>query len=303
MLSQQLKVFLRVADCGSFSKAAKELFVTPASVMKHMNALEKRLGVALVRRSNRGIELTEAGVSLYADGKKLAVYAEQAAAKAMAAGQFAGIVIRVGSSLLNPGKVLTNIWEPLRKENPQYTFRIVPYEDTRGQILSLVASLGENIDVLVGSFNSRSMLVRANYLPLGTYRLCVAVPSRHRLAGRSKLALTDLYGERLVMVKSGDTELLDDFHDMLKTKHPQIRIEEAGYYYDADTFNACERDGSLLLTLDAWADIHPSLVTLPIDWDGLISYGILYAKNPDDRVRIFIDIIRKARDKGLLARQ
>lgn len=60
MLSQQLQVFLQVVDCGSFSKAAKQLMVTPASVMKHMNTLENRLGVTLLKRSNQGIELTAA---------------------------------------------------------------------------------------------------------------------------------------------------------------------------------------------------------------------------------------------------
>lgn len=54
MLSQQFRVFLTVAECGSFSGAAKKLLVTPASVMKHMNALEARIGAALLIRTHRG---------------------------------------------------------------------------------------------------------------------------------------------------------------------------------------------------------------------------------------------------------
>lgn len=88
--------------------------------------------------------------------------------------------------------------------------------------------------------------------------------------------MQDLHGQHLMMVKSGDTELIDHFHDVLKLSHPQILIEEAGYYYDMDTFNSCEQSGSLLLTLDAWADIHPSLVTIPVKWEHQITYGILY---------------------------
>ena len=53
MFSQPFLVFLQVAESGSFSKAAARLLVTPASVMKHMNTLEGRLGLTLVRRSNR----------------------------------------------------------------------------------------------------------------------------------------------------------------------------------------------------------------------------------------------------------
>lgn len=48
--------------------------------------------------------------------------------------------------------------------------------------------------------------------------------------------------------------------------YPQIILEDVGYFYDLDTFNRCEEEGCLLLTLDAWDIIHPSLITLPVDW-------------------------------------
>lgn len=292
MLSQQFLVFLQVVDCGSFSKAAKQLMVTPASVMKHMNTLESRLGVTLLKRSNQGIELTDAGRSLYKDGKKLLVSVENAVARAKNAELTKGITIRVGSSLLNPSRVLTDLWAPLREKYPKYKFHIVPYEDTKEQILSVISSLGERIDLLVGSFNSKTMRETANYLNLGEYQLCVAVPQGHPLATRKELTLRDLHGEHLMMVKSGDTELLDHFHDMLTMTHPQILVEEAGYYYDMDTFNACEQTGSLLLTLDAWVNIHTSLVTLPVKWEYKVPYGILYSKKPSDDVEEFIQLIK-----------
>ena len=292
MISQQLQVFLQVAECGSFSKAAQKMMVTPASVMKHMNTLEERLGVKLVKRSSQGIKLTAAGKSLYKDGKKLAALAENAVSRAKNAERSEGITIRVGSSLLNPSRVLTDLWAPLREKYPQYKFHIVPYQDTKEQILSVISSLGERIDLLVGAFNSKTMRKAADYLNLGEYRLCVAVPERNPLASRKELTLRDLYGERLMMVKGGDTELLDHFHHMLTTAHSQIQVEEAGYYYDMDTFNTCEQTGSLLLTLDAWASIHPSLVTILVKWDYRIPYGILYAKTPSDDVKTFISIIK-----------
>lgn len=295
MLSQQLQVFLQVVDCGSFSKAAKQLFVTPASIMKHMNALERRLGVTLLKRSHQGIELTAAGKSLYQDGKKLLTSAENAVVRAKSAALTEGITIRVGSSLLNPSSVLTDLWTPLREKYPNYKFHIVPYEDTKEQILSVISSLGDRIDLLVGSFNSKAMRETSNYLNLGDYQLCIAVPRGHPLAAKKDLTLHDLHGEHLMMVKSGDTELLDHFHDMLKMTHPQIWIEEVGYYYDMDTFNTCEQTGSLLLTLDAWANIHPSLVTLPIKPEYKVPYGILYSKKPSDEVKRFVEIIKEHR--------
>ena len=264
MLSQQLQVFLQVADCGSFTKAARRLMITPASVMKHINTLEGRLGVTLFKRDKKGVVLTAAGRSLVQDGKKMAALAKNAEARAKRAEQEEGIVIRVGSSLLNPSKALTDLWGPLRAAYPQYKFHIVPYTDTKEERLAIIAALGEKFDLLVGAFDSKRILTQANYLILGDYHLCVAVPKGHRLAAKKVLSIQDLHGERLIKVKRGETERLDHFQDILQLTHPQIIVEEADYYYDLDTFNACEQNGALLLTLDAWAEIHPSLIKLPV---------------------------------------
>lgn len=294
MLSQQLQVFLQVADCGSFTKAARRLMITPASVMKHINTLEGRLGVTLFKRDKKGVVLTAAGRSLVQDGKKMAALAQNAEARAKRAEQEEGIVIRVGSSLLNPSKALTDLWGPLRAAYPQYKFHIVPYTDTKEERLAIIAALGEKFDLLVGAFDSKRILTQANYLILGDYHLCVAVPKGHRLAAKKVLSIQDLHGERLIKVKRGETERLDHFQDILQLTHPQIIVEEADYYYDLDTFNACEQNGALLLTLDAWAEIHPSLITLPVQWDYTVPYGILYAKEPSQEVLQFLQILKSA---------
>lgn len=44
MISSQLATFIAVAKCGSFSKAAENLFVSPTAVMKQIDVLEGRLG-------------------------------------------------------------------------------------------------------------------------------------------------------------------------------------------------------------------------------------------------------------------
>lgn len=293
MISRQLQVFLRVADCGSFSKAAAQLFVTPASVMKQINILENMYGTELLKRSYRGIELTEAGKILYADGQKMLALSRETEAKIKNAGRQAGITIRLGSSLLCPSRLLLDVWAPLQQKYRQYKFRIVPFEDTKEEIISLIASLGERMDIIAGSFNSRTMLKYADPLQLGYSKFCIAVPKGHRLADRKLLEPEDLYGERLMLVKSGDAELIDRFYELMRQKHPQIQLEETSYYYDIDTFNVCEQTGTLLLTLDLWADIHPSLITLPVNWEYKIPYGILYPKNPTPELKEFIAILQQ----------
>ena len=45
MYNPQLETFIRVADAGSFNKAAEESFITPTAVIKQINLLEDSLGV------------------------------------------------------------------------------------------------------------------------------------------------------------------------------------------------------------------------------------------------------------------
>ena len=61
MESRLLEVFVQVAELGSFSKAAQRLYITPSAVIQQVNRLEDELGVRLLLRSKKGVELTPAG--------------------------------------------------------------------------------------------------------------------------------------------------------------------------------------------------------------------------------------------------
>ena len=57
MYNPQLETFLKVADCGSFNKAAEELYISPTAVVKQINLLESSLDLQLFTRTHRGILL------------------------------------------------------------------------------------------------------------------------------------------------------------------------------------------------------------------------------------------------------
>jgi DNA-binding transcriptional LysR family regulator len=58
---EELEVFVAVVEAGGFSAAAKRLEATPAAVSRRIKGLEQRLGVRLLQRTTRKIQLTEAG--------------------------------------------------------------------------------------------------------------------------------------------------------------------------------------------------------------------------------------------------
>ena len=76
LYNPRLDVFINVANAGSFTKAAKEEYITPAAVMKQINLLEKELGVQLFERTHQGLCLTNAGHTLYQDAQRGGARAE-----------------------------------------------------------------------------------------------------------------------------------------------------------------------------------------------------------------------------------
>lgn len=60
-LTDELRVFARLAQAGSISRVARELDLSVASVSKRLSGLEARLGVRLFQRSTQGLSLTDEG--------------------------------------------------------------------------------------------------------------------------------------------------------------------------------------------------------------------------------------------------
>lgn len=68
----ELITFIKVAETGSFSHAASQLFVTQPAISKRIAALESNLGVQLFDRIGRQVQLTEAGIRLLPKARKMA---------------------------------------------------------------------------------------------------------------------------------------------------------------------------------------------------------------------------------------
>ena len=66
-----LTTFVRIADSGSISSAARTLRLSVPMASRHLRALEKDLGVALVRRTTRRMDLTDAGAELLKRARRL----------------------------------------------------------------------------------------------------------------------------------------------------------------------------------------------------------------------------------------
>ncbi len=292
MFNSQLPVFVCVADCRSFTKAAEKLYISPTAVMKQMNALEAHLNLKLMDRTRHGIHLTPAGEVIYKDAKFLFDYSRRSIEHARQAMNIRDTTFCVGTSLLNPAKPFMDLWYRVNRAFPNYKLHLVPFEDDHRGILKEIASLGEKFDFLVGVCDSKLWLDQCKMLPLGQYKKMCAVSRDHPLAKKKRLKITDLYGQTLMMVKAGDSQTNDFIRNDLQRNHPQIRIEDTAQFYDISVFNRCAETRNVLLSLECWQDVHPALVTLPVDWDYSITYGLLYALDAPEDVQRFVRAVK-----------
>lgn len=68
---KQLEAFVQVAEGGSFSKAAKELFLTQPTISSHISSLERELNARLFVRNTKEVSLSEDGIILYKYAKQM----------------------------------------------------------------------------------------------------------------------------------------------------------------------------------------------------------------------------------------
>lgn len=292
MYNPKLDTLIAAADCGSLTRAAEKLYISPTAVMKQINSLEDHLKVKLIERGRSGVKLTPAGEIIYRDAKFMIDYSHKSVAAAMAAAHTYDTTFCVGTSLLNPAKPFMDLWYRVNKDFPGYKLHLVPFEDDHDGILSEIEKLGEKFDFLIGVCDSKAWLSLCQFLPLGRYKKMIAVSREHRLAGKKLIDIEDLYGETLMMVCQGDSGINDFVRNDLQKNHPKIRIEDTLPFYDMSVFNRCAETDRVLLTIECWTEVHPGLVSIPVNWDYSIPYGLLYSLNASEDVLQFVDKAR-----------
>jgi len=291
MYDRHLDCFIMVADLGSFSKAAERLFISPNAVIKQINLLESDLGITLFIRTNRGVNLTEAGKIIYQDARRIIRISQQAIETAKNIEDIEIQSIRIGTSMLRPSKTIIDRWVPLSEKYPSIKLQITPFEDSQSTWYKTLDNLGKDIDVVASIYPSTLWGNRCQVLELTKLPLCCTVARTHPLAKKEILNFEDLYGQTLIMVERGDTSYIDLLRDEIEQHHPQIHIHDVPSY-DMTVFNQCEITNGLLITISTWAELHPSLVTIPCNWDFSVPYGIIYSLHPSKGVVKFIEAMK-----------
>lgn len=290
MFDGRLETFVKVAECGSFTKAADMLFVTPTAVMKQINALEKELSATLFDRTNHGLRLTKAGESFLRDARYILEYMERAIQKAREIEEGENRKsIRIGTSVMTPAKFILDIWSEVQSRMPTLKIELIPFENNPVNAVEILKNLGQHIDV-VGGLYDENFLKERGCLASHMYdkKILLAVPVTHALSAETLITPEKLKGRKVLFIRRGWNRFIDDLRDKLEKQG--VRTEDFEMF-NITAYNRAVAENTPIITVDGWQDVHPLLKLIPTSWNDSIPFGVFYSPTPTKLVKKFIGLL------------
>ncbi|WP_170074906.1 selenium metabolism-associated LysR family transcriptional regulator [Paraclostridium dentum] len=221
---KQLEVFVAVAKYNSFSKAAKELFLTQPTVSAHIQNLEKSLDTVLVNRNNKVITLTKAGEILY----EHAIYILNNCKKAVYdikeySGKIEG-VIDLACSSIPETYILPDFLKSFYTNYPNVKFSISRYDsqDAISEILNERISFG-----FVGSKVNNKQI---EYIDLIDDELVLIAPKNLIIENENGfIDIEKLYNLKFIMRKDGSGTQSIVINKLKSNKIPLNSLDTIAY--------------------------------------------------------------------------
>ncbi|WP_394236961.1 LysR family transcriptional regulator [Niallia oryzisoli] len=201
---QHLKYFVEVARQKNFTRASQVLLVSQPSISKMIKSLEDELKVTLLDRSERKIELTDAGAIVYDQAVKILQAFEDVYSSVNELTQVKKGTVKLGLMPTTGVLLFPNVLAGFKKEYPQIDIQMVEYNAK--QLKYKVEEGDIDLGITVLPVNTELF----ETIPLLSEELVVLVDSEHWLVKSESVSLADLKNESFIL-------LTEDFalHDVV----------------------------------------------------------------------------------------
>ncbi|HZD58886.1 MAG TPA: selenium metabolism-associated LysR family transcriptional regulator [Anaerolineae bacterium] len=182
----QLRAFVSIVEKGTFSAAARTMGVSQPAVSLQIQALEEYIGVDLLDRRTKKVQLTEAGRLFYPTALQIVSQVDNVQHQLEELGESVRGRLSVGGSTIPGEYVLPKLLGRFKKEYPDVsiTLRIGDTSEIAEQVIS-----GE---LQVGLIGAKIGAGQLNARPFLHDELVFIVPADHKLAQKHVLTLSDL---------------------------------------------------------------------------------------------------------------
>jgi LysR family transcriptional regulator, hydrogen peroxide-inducible genes activator len=194
---KDLKYLVALADTGHFGKAAERTFVSQPTLSAQLKKLEEYLGVKLVERQPRNVQLTEVGKQVVVRARRMLDEGDQIVALARSnkdplAGRLKlALIPTIGPYLL------PRVMQKIRKALPQLGLML--YEHQTEALLKRLHDGEIDLGIMALPIAQDGMETRELYEEAFT----VALPNHHALAAKSTIKVQDLKGQTLLLLEDG----------------------------------------------------------------------------------------------------
>ncbi len=197
----QLKIFCKVVELQSFSKAGESVHLSQPTVSSHIKDLEEHFGTRLVDRLSRQVMPTKAGELLFDYARQLIALRDQTeAAMAEFSGKIKGRLV-LGGSTIPGGYVLPRIIGLFSKRYPDVQVALKVGDSS--EIINHV--LTGHIEAGIVGAKYRDKLLEQR--PVMADDMCLVLPSDHRWSGHKQIRLQELIGEPFIVREPGSGTL------------------------------------------------------------------------------------------------
>ena len=169
---KQLRSFVTVADCGSFTQAAVRLYTSQPTVSAHIRQLEDELHETLFLRTTKSLAITARGQELY----DYAVHVLELQDQLLDAWAQDEHTIRLGASTIPSAYILPEVLPPFRAQHPDAVFSVLQ-SDSAGVLQQLRAGRFE-----LGFAGAQEQSPELVFLPFFRDRMVLITPNTPHFA-------------------------------------------------------------------------------------------------------------------------
>ena len=201
MLLRQMKYFAAVVECGSFTEAAEQCYISQSAISQQIRTLEKELGVELLHRGNRKFTVTAAGEYFYSQCRAVLAQVEELVQETRRLGTDRELQLRIGYLRCYSGLELHQAVAEFSKIYPEVSIHIV--DGTHEELYDLLRS-GE-VDLILSDQRRAFSDTYVNF-ELTQCGCCAEISRSNPLSGKKFVRLEELKRLPCILISSREQQ-------------------------------------------------------------------------------------------------
>jgi LysR family hydrogen peroxide-inducible transcriptional activator len=194
---KDLKYLVALADTGHFGRAAERTFVSQPTLSAQLKKLEEYLGVTLVERQPKNLQLTDVGKQVVIRARRMLAEEEEIISLARHnMDPFAGKLKMALIPTIGP-YLLPRVMRKIRKALPHLGLML--YEHQTEPLLKRLRDGEIDVGIMALPIEQDGLETRVLYAEAFT----VALPTQHPLAAKGSIKVSDLKGQTLLLLEDG----------------------------------------------------------------------------------------------------